>query len=92
MKKIHAVRLRVNDEEFTQLHKSAKELGVTTSALLRLHMNNGLKGNCASAARMETRLEHLEHNLSEINQQLRALQRGRRLVTQPCSRANTDKL
>ena len=57
MKKIHAVRLRVSDEELTQLQASAKQLGVTSSALLRLHMNNGLSGNCARAARMEARLE-----------------------------------
>jgi hypothetical protein len=73
MKKIHAVRLRVSDEELTQLQASAKQLGVTSSALLRLHMNNGLSGNCARAARMEARLEGLEHSLTCIHQQLHAL-------------------
>ncbi len=70
MKKIHAVRLRVSDEELTLLQASAKQLGVTSSALLRLHMNNGLSGNCARAARMEVRLEGLEHGLAQISQQL----------------------
>jgi hypothetical protein len=69
MKKIHAVRLRVSDEELTLLQASAKQLGVTSSALLRLHMNNGLSGNCARAARMEARLEGLEHGLAQISQQ-----------------------
>jgi len=73
MKKIHAVRLRVSDEELTQLQASAKQLGVTSSALLRMHMNNGLSGNGARAARTEARLEGLEQSLSRIGQQLQEL-------------------
>jgi hypothetical protein len=76
MKKIHAVRLRVSDEELTLLQASAKQLGVTSSALLRLHMNNGLSGNCARAARMEDRLERMEQSLSAIGQQLLVLLQG----------------
>jgi hypothetical protein len=73
MKKIHAVRLRVSDEELTQLRASAKQLKVTSSALLRMHMNNGLSGNCARAARTEARLENLEQSLTRISQQLQEL-------------------
>jgi hypothetical protein len=91
MKKIHAVRLRVSDEELTLLQASAKQLGVTSSALLRLHMNNGLSGNCARAARMEARLEGLEHGLAQISQQLQTFLDTLRPAPLRSSDANPSK-
>jgi len=91
MKKIHAVRLRVSDEELVLLQASAKQLGVTSSALLRLHMNNGLSGNCARAARMEARLEGLEHGLAQISQQLQTFLDTLRPAPLRSSDANPSK-
>ena len=91
MKKIHAVRLRVSDEELTQLQASAKQLGVTSSALLRLHMNNGLSGNCARAARTEARLEGLEQSLSRIGQQLQELLHVERPTSSQLADTNQQK-
>lgn len=91
MKKIHAVRLRVSDEELTQLQASAKQLGVTSSALLRMHMNNGLSGNCARAARTEARLEGLEQSLSRIGQQLQELLHVERPTSSQLADTNQQK-
>ena len=73
MKKNQVLRLRVSDEELSQLHTNAKQGGMSASALLRLFMNSGLSGYGARLEQLELRLGAIDQRLTTLSEMVQRL-------------------